>query len=91
MPKIELTKLARVPLLIIDDAASCQLDTKSLLKSASLDASAIQDPDSRVPLRAQIKLWRELNRHLEDDALGLRIGCSVKHSTARNRRVHHAV
>ena len=77
MSSIELTQLARAPLLLLTYAEQRGIDTDELMQAASLTPEALKDPDSRIPLSAQLKLWRALIEHTESAACGLEIGRSV--------------
>ena len=53
------------------------MDTDALMRAASLTPELLQDPDARVPLSAQLKLWRAVVEHTESASIGLQIGCSL--------------
>jgi AraC-like DNA-binding protein len=78
MSNVELTQLARLPLMLLDYAAQRGMNVDSLMDTTSLSTKAIKDPDSRVSLSAQLQLWRAVLKKLADPALGLQVGITVK-------------
>lgn len=73
----ELTKLARIPLMLLDFAEQLGLDRASLMAASSLRPGDLEDPDSRVPLSTVLRLWRELAERTNDPAVGIDFGRSI--------------
>lgn len=73
----ELTKLARIPLFLLDYAEQQGLDRAVLMDASSLTEHDLEDPDSRIHLRIVIRLWREIIERLDEPTLGLSVGRSI--------------
>jgi AraC-like DNA-binding protein len=74
MPGYELTNLTRIPLLMLEYAERCGIDRGELLRLASIAPADLEDPDSRLPVSAVLKLWRVILEREEGTAAGVRIG-----------------
>jgi AraC-like DNA-binding protein len=74
MPDIELTGLARIPLLILQRAEELGLDRAQLMSAAGIEEGSLRDPDSRVPVRRIFLLWRACLERCSDPTVGLRMG-----------------
>lgn len=77
MPDLELTGLARIPLLILQRAEKLGLDRAELMRAAGIEEDALRDPDSRVPVRRIFLLWRSCLERTSDPLLGLRLGTTA--------------
>ena len=71
------TQLARGPALLLWYAERKGLDRRELMRAARLTEQELADPDSRIPVVAMHRLWRELLSHDSDPLLGLKIGMAV--------------
>ena len=71
------TQLARGPALLLRYAERNGLDRLALMRAAGLTEQDLEDPDSRIPVVAMHRLWRELLMQDGDPLIGLRIGESV--------------
>jgi AraC-like DNA-binding protein len=69
-----LTGLARFPALLLREAGRMGMDRAALMRAAGLSASAIQDPDRRIPMSRTVALWRAVIAEAPEPPLGLRIG-----------------
>jgi AraC-like DNA-binding protein len=74
MPDVELTGLARLPLILLQRAGEAGLPKHELMKEAGLDEEALHDPDSRLPMRRMGLLWRACLERSSDTFLGLHFG-----------------
>ncbi len=74
----EITQLARSSLLLLDYAALQGLDRDRLMRAAGLSADVLEDPDSRIKTAKMLRLWRVVDRALDDPALGLHVGASIQ-------------
>src|SRR5262245_22383266 len=54
------------------------LTREALLREAKLEERHVQDPDARIPLAAVARLWRYLEKHVPDPAVGLRLGADTR-------------
>lgn len=70
----ELTKLARVPLMLLDYGARRGLNRDELMHASSLSPGIFDDPDSRVRLASVVELWRVMIERIEDPSFGLHEG-----------------
>ena len=70
----ELTKLARMPLMLLDDAERRGLDRDELMKISALPPVILDNPDSRVRLASVVELWRVIVEQLDDPLFGLNEG-----------------
>jgi AraC-like DNA-binding protein len=77
MPDVELTGLARIPLLILQRVEELGLDRGQLMAEAGIDEESLRDPDARVPVRRTFQLWRACLEHSSDPLLGLRVGSAT--------------
>ena len=73
-----LTKLARLPIIILDCAEQHGMDRRELMRLASLDPRILDDPDSRVPMSSLLKLWAAIAERAPSVAVGVRFGGSVR-------------
>lgn len=69
-----LTKLARVPLVLLAYAEQRGLNRDELMKLSSLPRRILDDPDSRVSLASVVALWQAMIDRIDDPLLGLNIG-----------------
>ncbi len=77
MPQ-RLTKLARLPLLMLDQAEQHGMDRYALMRAAELDPAIIDDPDCRVPMSSLLALWEAIASANPGIAVGLRIGSTIR-------------
>ena len=86
------TKLARTSLLILEYCESSGMNVDTLLDAARLDRRILNDPDSRVPLSAQLRLWRAVIEQSNDPGIGLQIGrsASAKKLGVVGYAMHHS-
>lgn len=73
----EQTKLARIPLLLLDHAERQGLDRAELMAASSLTEGELADPDSRIRARSVIALWTAVIQQLENPRLGLDLGSAI--------------
>jgi AraC-like DNA-binding protein len=73
---IELTGLARIPLLILERTADYGLDRNELAAAAGFKGE-LQDPDARVSVTKIWNLWRIFIDRTSDPILGLHLGMGV--------------
>jgi len=73
-----LSNLARIPLLVLDQAERHGMDRQELMRQASLDPKLLGDPDSRITISSQLKLWQALAARHPDIAVGTLIGSTVR-------------
>jgi AraC-like DNA-binding protein len=73
-----LSKLARIPRLVLDQAERHGMDRQELMRQASLDPELLADPDSRITMSSQLKLWQAITERHPDVAVGVLIGSTVK-------------
>ncbi len=78
MSSIELTGLARIPLLILERAEDFGLDAGQLANAAGFGDGDLSDPDARVPITRLWNLWRVFIDRTSDPALGLHLGMGVR-------------
>jgi AraC-like DNA-binding protein len=71
------TQLARGPALLLWYAERNGLDRQALMRAACLTEQDLADPDSRIPVVAMHRLWRELLAQDNDPLIGLKIGTAV--------------
>ena len=67
------TVLARVPILLMDQAGRLGLRRADMMRAAGLTPQVLKDPDGRVPSLKQWKLWRYIIQEIPDVALGLKL------------------
>lgn len=66
--------LAALTISELEAAAELGLDTASIAAEAGLESDWLEDPDSRVPLPAYLRMWEILSQRVDGLALGERIG-----------------
>jgi AraC-like DNA-binding protein len=71
------TKLARVPLLLLDHAERQGLNRAELMAASNLAEGELADPDSRIGVRSVIDLWTAVISRLGTSSLGLDLGSSI--------------
>lgn len=74
MPKVGLTGLLRLYLIIINAAEQYGLDPEALLHAAGLDRERMEDPDTRVPVSTIWNLWRIIVERVQEPDLGVNLG-----------------
>jgi len=62
---------ARIGALIVHASASAGVDPARLAAEVGFDPSMVQDPDARIPLELEVRLWDEAARRSGVDAFGL--------------------
>lgn len=78
MTDYELTNLVRIPLLMLEYAERFGMDRGELLRLASITPATLDDPDTRLPMSALLKLWRAILERQEGKAIGVRIGSTCR-------------
>ena len=73
MPYKDPTQLARGPLMLLHYAQQQGLDHDDLLAESGLPADIMSNPDSRVPTRSMLRLWRAVIAGIDDPLLGLNV------------------
>src|SRR5262245_33750871 len=76
VPTLELTGLARIPLLILERTPDYGLDRHELAAAAGFK-NELQDPDARVAITKIWNLWRILIDRTSDPILGLHLGMGL--------------
>jgi len=74
---IELTGLARIPLLMLERTADLGLDRDELATAAGF-GDELRDPDARVPVTKIWNLWRILIDRTSDPILGLHLAMGLR-------------
>lgn len=69
--------LAAVTAGVVDAAVSLGWDRDALVAEAGLDPVLLADPDARVPLQHEVRLWEVLSRRPMGLALGERLGLAA--------------
>lgn len=77
----EHTKLARVPLLLLDYAEQQDCDRVSLMRAAAITAQELEDPDARIAASTVVRLWKVVIEHLDQPGLGVQMGRTVTAKT----------
>jgi AraC-like DNA-binding protein len=75
---LQLTGLARLPLLMLARAKELGVDEGELLRAAGLTEPELSDPDARVELSKLWGLWRALIERSDDPHLGLNMGSRAR-------------
>jgi AraC-like DNA-binding protein len=60
---------------------SARLDADALLREAGIDATALADPEARIPVAQTTQLWRLAVRASGDEAFGLQVARAVQPTT----------
>jgi len=68
------TQLSRGPLMLLHYAEQCGLKRSDLLDKCGLTNDIFADPDSRIPTRSMVRLWRAVIDEIDDPILGLNTG-----------------
>lgn len=71
------TKLARIPLLLLDHVERQGLNRAELMAASNLTERELADPDSRIGIRSVIALWTAVISRLEASSLGLDLGTTI--------------
>lgn len=74
MPYKDPTQLARGPLMLLHYAEQHGMDRDKLLARSDMSADMLTQPDSRVPTRSMVKLWRAVIDETDEPLLGLEVG-----------------
>ena len=77
MSEVQLTGLARLPLMFLRQAPELGMDPDELMSAAGLRREELSKPDAQVPLVKILDLWRAMIAFAPDRDLGLRIGCGL--------------
>ncbi len=87
--------LAALVIGVIDAARAIGLDSDAILEEAGIDPVLLSDPDARVPLELDIRLWQILSRRPIGLQLGERLGLSgmgvVGYAMSHGRTVGEAL
>ena len=73
MPYQDPTQLARGPLMLLHYAEQQGLDHDDLMVKSGLPPDLLANPDSRVPTRSMLRLWRAVIEAIDDPVLGLQV------------------
>jgi AraC-like DNA-binding protein len=63
---------------LIDIGVAEGIPRAVLADAAALSDEALQDPDARMPLAAEIALWQMLAKHISDPEFGVRAGANFR-------------
>lgn len=74
---VEGTVLAAVVADVIDAAVSLGVSREALLEASGLTDAVLADPDARIPVVADVAVWRYLHVHPIGLALGERLGTTT--------------
>ena len=74
---MELTTLARIPLMLLERTSEMGLSRKELLSTAGLTEEMLSDPDTRIPASRIEALWRTVIARCPDPAMGVHFGASI--------------
>src|SRR3954468_15082468 len=77
-PATTRTVLARVVKRMVDHAVAEGLDRDALIEASGLAGIDLSDGDARVPVSAQVALWRLLAKGISDPGFGVRMGASFE-------------
>lgn len=77
MTRLELSGLARLPLIFLERSQDLGLDREELMRDAGLAESELSDPDARIPVGKIWSLWRAVINRVPDEAIGLHLGESI--------------
>src|SRR4051812_25641680 len=77
-PATTRTVLARVVKRMVDHAVTEGLDRDALIEASGLGGIDLSDGDARVPVSAQVALWRLLAKGISDPGFGVRMGASFE-------------
>lgn len=87
--------LSALVLGVVDAARALGLDTDAILEEAGVDPVLLRDPDARVPLEVDVRLWQVLSRRPIGLELGDRLGLSgmgvVGYAMSHGRTVGEAL
>jgi AraC-like DNA-binding protein len=72
----DVTILSALVKSVVDAAAAIGLDADALAARAGIDPAALADPDARIPLAQDIRLWELLSEQPVGLALGEKLGVS---------------
>jgi AraC-like DNA-binding protein len=70
------TILAALPKSVLEAAASLGADPAAVAAEAGFDTADLADPDARVPVELDLRLWEVLSRRGDGLAIGARLGPS---------------
>jgi AraC-like DNA-binding protein len=73
----QLTGHVRLALVLLERAPKLGVSRDTLLRDAKLDERQLRDPSGRIPLDAVARLWRSVASHVQDPAIGLRVGADI--------------
>lgn len=76
MPETFGTALARLKLILLDEAERLGADRSALIRAAGLSPRVLEDPDARLPVRWSLDLWEAIVRALPRPDLGVEMGRS---------------
>lgn len=71
---MQLSTLSSWAMLIWQVLGERGFDTDKLFREAGMDPAMMSDPNARYPMDAMHKLWRLIEQHTDDEAIGLAIG-----------------
>ena len=74
---MELTTLARIPLMLLERTREMGLSRRELLSTAGLTEEMLSDPDTRIPASRIEALWRTVIARHPDPAMGIQFGASI--------------
>jgi AraC-like DNA-binding protein len=68
------TILAALPKYVLEAAGSLGADVEAIIAEVGFDQEALADPDGRVPVEQDLKLWEILSRRGDGLEIGARLG-----------------
>jgi len=80
---------------VLDAAGSLGADVPAIVAEAGLDPAALDDPDGRIPVELDLRVWEILTRRADGFAIGARLGIAslgiVGYAMAHGRTVADAL
>lgn len=72
------TVSARMGAMIVAAAAARGVAADGLMAAAGFDPAWLHDPDARIPLTVETRLWDEATRRSADPAFGLHVAAAIR-------------
>ncbi len=72
------TVSARMGAMIVAAAAARGVAADGLMAAADFDPAWLHDPDARIPLTVETRLWDEAARRSADPAFGLHVAAAIR-------------
>jgi AraC-like DNA-binding protein len=80
---------------VLDAAGSLGADVPKIIAEAGIDPAALDDPDGRIPVELDLRVWEILTRRADGFAIGARLGIAslgiVGYAMAHGRTVADAL